>query len=211
MRPHPIALAVAVVLPLLMACDPASSGSPVPPPTQAELTAARTAWQDVYTVLTHPRCANCHPDGDAPLQTDEGTPHKWGVDRAAIAEGLECVACHKPVNSEDLGIADGPPGAPNWHFPPADTPMVFRGRDSATLCHQLHDRGATGGRDLDDLLVHVANEALVLWAWNPGGDRTPPPVSHDDFLDAFAIWVQGGGACPDDEAVDAGETVASVE
>ena len=32
-----------------------------------------SAFQDVYEVLQHPRCLNCHPSGDAPLQTDAST------------------------------------------------------------------------------------------------------------------------------------------
>lgn len=193
MKPLTLAAALAVAL---CACETEEPDSPVQPSARS-IVAARAAWDDVYSVLTHPRCMNCHPAGDAPLQTDEGTPHKWGVDRAAIAAGLECTQCHKDGNSD--GPPDfSPPGAPNWHFPSAETPMVFEGRSPAALCAQLHDREATGGRDLDGLLEHVNNESLVLWAWDPGGDRTTPPLSHDAFLEAFAVWVQGGGACPEE-------------
>lgn len=201
MRP---VIAVALVLSAsLTACDAEDPASPIPPPTTQEIAAARDAWSDVYSVLTHPRCMNCHPSGDAPLQTDDSTVHKWGVNRDAIADGLQCNACHQAENAEAYGLAEGPPGAPNWHFPPADTPMIFQGRDPAALCAQFHDEQATGGRDLDALLEHVNNESLVLWAWNPGGDRTTPPLTHDAFLEAFAIWVRGGGACPEDPAMAA--------
>ena len=191
MHPH-IALALFVASAAL-ACDPRATGSPVPPPTHEEIAAARVAWDDVYDVLTHPRCMNCHPDGDAPLQTDASTPHRWGIDRDAIERGLECSSCHQAGNTPG-----GPPGAPTWHFPSAETPMIFQGRDSPTLCAQLNDPRATGGRDLDALLTHVATEPLVQWAWDPGDDRTTPPMTRDAFLDAFAIWVQGDGACPDE-------------
>lgn len=187
MRPAIIALAA-----LLTACAAEDPQAPIPPPTTQEINAAREAWGDVYAVLTHPRCMNCHPDGDAPLQNDASTVHTFGVNRDAIADGLQCTACHQATNTPG-----GPPGAPNWHFPSADTPMIFQGRDAATLCAQFHDPEATGGRDLDGLLEHVNNESLVLWAWDPGNDRSTPPLSHDEFLDAFATWVQGGGACPD--------------
>jgi hypothetical protein len=35
--------------------------------------AAIAAWQTIDAVLQHPRCLNCHPAGDAPLQGDRGT------------------------------------------------------------------------------------------------------------------------------------------
>ena len=38
------------------------------PPTSPE--AGKKAFLDVARVLQSPRCMNCHPVGDAPLQTD---------------------------------------------------------------------------------------------------------------------------------------------
>jgi hypothetical protein len=74
--------------------------------------------------------------------------------------------------------------------------MVFQGKSPTALCEQLKDPAQTGGRDLPTLLHHVASDALVLWAWSPGGRRTPPPVPHAAFVDAFTTWVASGGACP---------------
>lgn len=176
------------------------------PATAEQRAAAQAAWGEVYRVLSHPRCMNCHPDGDAPLQTDLSTPHTFGVNRAAIADGLECSNCHQDVNSDALGVTGGPPGAPNWGFPPADTPMIFQGRTPVELCWQFHDTQATGGRDLAALLEHVSHESLVTWAWNPGGDRSTPPISQSAFVDAFATWVEGDGECPDeDDGAQTGE------
>ena len=37
---------------------------------------------------------------------------------------------------------------------------------------------------------------LVLWGWNPGGERTPVHVPHDEFVAKFRQWADAGGPCP---------------
>jgi hypothetical protein len=176
----------------------AASAAPAtrPPPTPEQVAAARRAFPVVARVLLSPRCSNCHPAGDAPLQGDAQRPHRMNITRLSASSGLACSACHQERNSERVGVFGGPPGAPHWDLPPEETPMVFEGRSAGDLCRQLHDRAATGDRDLDALLHHVETDALVLWAWEPGGRRTQPPVSHARFAAAFRAWVDGGGACP---------------
>jgi hypothetical protein len=65
----------------------------------------------------------------------------------------------------------------------------------------LKDKRRNGNRELADTLHHVATEPLVLWSWNPGerpnGEtRTPPSVSHGDFVLAFCAWMSDGAPCP---------------
>jgi hypothetical protein len=158
--------------------------------------AGRRAFADVYAVLESPRCRNCHPAGERPLQGDARLPHKMNISRASSALGLECSACHQTRNSEALGIAGGPPGAPGWGLPPLATPMVFEGKTVRALCEQLKDPDRTGGRNLAALLAHVSDDPLVLWAWSPGGRRTVPPRSHESFVAAFRTWVASEGSCP---------------
>lgn len=129
------------------------------------------AFVEVAKVLQSPRCMNCHPAGDRPLQTDASTPHKMNVSRTGEAAGLECATCHREKNSEALGVPGGPPGAPNWHLPPRDMPMVFEGLTAARLCAQLKDPNRNGHKTLAQLLHHVSEDPLVLWGWNPGGNR----------------------------------------
>jgi hypothetical protein len=74
--------------------------------------------------------------------------------------------------------------------------MVFQGRSPAELCRQLKDPKQNGGLTLDRLVHHVSTDPLVLWAWNPGEGRTPPPLSHDEFAAAVKEWLDAGGACP---------------
>jgi hypothetical protein len=156
----------------------------------------KKAFVTVAAVLRSPRCMNCHPARDAPLQTDSSRPHAMNISRASEAAGLPCRACHENQNSERFGIPGGPPGAPHWGLPPKETPMIFQGRSTGALCAQLKDPEQNGHRSLDALLEHVDHDPLVLWGWQPGGARTRPPFSHDDFVAAFRIWVRSDGACP---------------
>ncbi|HEX4417242.1 MAG TPA: hypothetical protein VH165_05045 [Kofleriaceae bacterium] len=158
--------------------------------------AGKRAFAEIARVLQSPRCQNCHPAGNAPLQGDVGKPHAMNISRGSIAAGVPCTACHQTRNSEAIGIAGGPPGAPNWGLPPAEIPMVFEGKTTTALCEQLKDPARNNHRTLAMLLDHVTHDPLVLWGWSPGGKRTTPPLTHDAFVVAFTTWVDSGGACP---------------
>lgn len=155
-----------------------------------------SAFQDVYEVLQHPRCLNCHPTGDAPLQTDDSIPHAMNITRASTDAGLECATCHQTQNSEAYGVKGGPPGAPNWHLPEKEMPLIFEDRTVVELCIQLKDPAQNGHKTLDQLYLHVAHDPLVLWGWYPGGDRTEPPLPHEKFARQFKTWVDAGAPCP---------------
>jgi hypothetical protein len=167
------------------------------PPDAAKVEAGKKAFVQVAKVLQSPRCMNCHPVGDRPLQTDQSKPHAQNISRLSIASGLACTTCHQDRNSESLGIAGGPPGAPKWGLPPAETPMVFQGRTVAALCAQIKDPEQNGHRTLAQLLDHVAHDPLVGWGWNPGGKRTLPPLTRAQTVAAMTTWVDSGGACPE--------------
>ena len=153
------------------------------------------AFMDVYRVLMHPRCLNCHPSGDAPLQYDDSRPHTMNVTRASAEAGLQCATCHQTQNSEVYGVEDGPPGAPNWHLPEAEMPLIFEGRSVEELCAQLKDPAQNGLKTLEQLYAHVAYDPLVLWGWEPGGSRSTPPLKHAEFTQQFRVWVDAGGPC----------------
>lgn len=172
---------------------PGPGARPSAKPTPEEIEAGRAAFDDVARVLLSPRCRNCHPAGDAPLHGDAGVPHAMNISRRSAEAGLACTACHRERNS---AIPGAPPGAPNWHLPGRETPMVFEGHTPASLCKQLRDPAATGGRDLDDLVEHVEHDPFVLWGWQPGPGRSTPPISHADFVAATARWAAAGGPCP---------------
>ena len=174
----------------------APAPSAAPPPSADVIAAGQRGFVEVARVLQSPRCQNCHPAGDAPLQTDRGRPHAMNISRRSVAAGLPCRACHQERNADAIGVVGGPPGAPHWGLPPRDTPMVFQGKSLAALCAQLRDPARNGQRSLADLLEHVTHDPLVLWGWSPGGGRSLPPLAHAAFVAAFQAWVASNGACP---------------
>jgi hypothetical protein len=189
---HALALAsVACAAALLAAAARGRAQAPAPPPPPTA--AAERDFSVVADVLRSPRCRNCHPAGDAPLQGDRGTPHAMNVTRRSPDVGLPCATCHRAANAPMPG---GPPGVEGWRLPPADVPMVFEGRSPRELCLQLKDPAKTGGRSLADVRDHVATDHLVLWGWHPGPGRSTPPVSHEALVAAFDRWLRAGAPCP---------------
>ena len=163
----------------------------------AKLSRARAAWGVVYEVLQHPRCLNCHPAGDAPLQGDESVPHAQNVRRGPDGQGLfamRCATCHQTTNGPD---AHQPPGAPRWQLPRASMPLVFEGLSSRDLCRQLQDPARNGGKKMGEVFHHVAEDELVLWGWEPGPGRAPVPISHAAFVSAMKTWIDAGCGCPE--------------
>jgi mono/diheme cytochrome c family protein len=158
--------------------------------------ASRQAFLQIYKVFTSPRCQNCHPPGDAPLQGDDSHVHLQNVKRGKDGHGvygMRCGTCHQ---SSNLAGANMPPGNPKWSLPAPEHKMVFVGRTPAELCRQLKDSKQTGGRSLKQVLKHISSDDLVGWAWDPGTARTPPPLSRADTVAQVKIWIDGGAACP---------------
>ena len=159
--------------------------------------ASQQAFMAVYKVLMSPRCMNCHPSGDIPLQGDDSHLHTQGVQRGEDGKGLyalKCANCHQMNNTPGLNM---PPGNPNWHLPPADMRMVFQGKSPQELAAQLKDPARNGHKTLQQLITHVSSDPLVLWGWNPGDGRTKPPMAHDEFARQFKDWVTKGAVVPD--------------
>ena len=159
--------------------------------------ASQAAFQKVYRVLTSPRCQNCHPAGDTPLQGDDSHVHLQNVKRGKDghgAYGMRCDTCHQATNLLEMHM---PPGNPKWSLPTPEHRMVFVGRRAGELCRQIKDPKQNGGRSLDQIFHHIADDDLVGWGWNPGEGRTVPPLSRPDTVAQLKIWIDGGGACPD--------------
>ena len=168
-------------------------------PRQKSDAEAVAAFETVRQVLQHPRCQNCHIPGDAPLQYDAGLVHALGVVRGPEghgAPGLPCASCHGTANSPASYGTRAPPGAPHWALPPPEQKMAWIGLSPPALCATIQDKQANGGRDLAALLTHVSSDELVLWGWDPGGDRAPVPVAHAEFVAKFKQWADAGGPCP---------------
>ena len=172
-----------------------SAAAPANPKPDAA--ASREAFLQVYKVLISPRCQNCHPAGDAPLQGDDSHVHLQNVKRGKDGHGvygMRCDTCHQTAN---LPGEHMPPGNPKWGLPPAEHKMVFVGRSPAELCGQLKDPKQNGGRSLQALFEHVAFDDLVGWGWDPGQGRTLPPLSRADTSAQMKTWIEGGAACPE--------------
>jgi len=165
-------------------------------PAEATPEAGKKAFLEVARVLQSPRCMNCHPAGDAPLQGDRSKPHGMNITRASVEAGVACNTCHQERNSEAVGVRGGPPGAPHWGLPAKEMPLVFQGLTPSQLCEQLKDPARNGKRDAQALLEHVDHDPLVLWGWQPGGRRTTPPLSHEAFVAAWKVWMAAGSVCP---------------
>jgi len=159
--------------------------------------ASKKAFLQAYRVLMHPRCMNCHPVGDQPLQGDDSHIHTQGVKRGQDGKGLyalKCSNCHQPQNTPGLHM---PPGNPNWHLPPADMKMVFQGKTPRQLAAQLLNQNENGHKSIEQLIEHVTSDKLVLGGWNPGDGRTLPPLTHAEFAKQFKLWIDKGAYLPD--------------
>jgi hypothetical protein len=154
---------------------------------------ASALFGEAARVLLHPRCVNCHVQGDSPAQGMRLARHEPPVlrgeeDRGVV--GMECGGCHQDRNLELSRV----PGAPDWRLPPQA--MAWVGRSPDALCEQLKDRERNGGRTLAEVVDHVGHDAFVAWGWAPGADREPAPGSQAELAAILAAWVDNGGACP---------------
>ena len=167
------------------------------PPSAAQVAASAEAWGVIYGVLQHPRCLNCHPVGNAPLQGDDSHPHAQDVRRGADGtgvHGMRCDTCHQERN---LDAPHLPPGAPHWHLPRPEMPLVFEGVGPRALAEQMRDPARNGGRTPEQLFEHMSSDALVLWGWDPGPGRAPVSTPHADLVIALRTWIDGGCAAPE--------------
>lgn len=153
-------------------------------------------FNEMGKVIQHPRCMNCHPRTDRPLQY-EGIPHMPPVSRGPDGHGvpgLECDTCHGPANVAFTGSEGSIPGNPNWHLAPRE--MAWEGKSLGQICTQLKDRRRNGGKSLAELQQHNAEDSLVGWGWNPGSGRSPAPGTQKQFGELTQAWIEAGAACP---------------
>src|SRR5687768_18081157 len=132
--------------------------------------AGLAAWRQVYTVLTHQRCINCHTATNYPQQGDDRHRHFANVVRGPEGRGvpgLHCATCHQEANADSTGA----PGSHNWHLAPLS--MAWQDQNdkplsSAAICRAVIDRRKNHNMDGRALLKHNAEDTLVGWAWEPG-------------------------------------------
>ena len=176
-----------ILAPFVVVLLAASSGGEAPPPA-----APSSPFDPIASVVMHPRCINCHQD-ESPRQTDARIVHRPLVVRGKDGHGaptLPCQSCHQATNTADGFV----PGVATWHLAPLS--MLWEGRSKQQICEQMKDPARNGGRRTGkEIIEHMKVDPLVLWAWTPGAGRTPPPLSHEKFVEALDAWVRAGMPC----------------
>ena len=180
----------------------ATTGQPLKSPAEFSGIADQRArslaiFGEVGKVLTHPRCMNCHPAGDQPLQGADHrlhfpTAHRAGPDFVGDA----CSTCHTDRNFTLHVVApfQSIPGHPRWGLAPRE--MAWQGKSLGEICRQIKDKSRNGGRDLALLQEHIAKDDLVAWGWSPGAGREPAPGSQELAGRLVQAWIDSGADCP---------------
>jgi len=160
---------------------------------------SRALFNEIAKVVTHPRCMNCHPAGNHPLQGDDRHEHLPPVPRGDAGlgvAGLNCATCHTERNFTLVGTATykSIPGHPRWQLAPIE--MAWEGKSVSQICQQLKDPARNGGRTLALLHEHFAKDDLVAWGWAPGEGREPAPGSQQQLGELAQAWIDSGAQCP---------------
>jgi hypothetical protein len=158
---------------------------------------SRMIFLELGKVLTHPRCLNCHPAGNQPLQGPHQKIHYPQARRAGPdVFAAECSACHSDRNFRVPAPTSfqSIPGHPRWDLAPLS--MAWQGKSLGEICHQLKDKDRNGGRDLALLHEHIAKDDLVAWGWEPGLGREPAPGTQEVAGQLAQAWIDNGAECP---------------
>ena len=173
-------------------------------PAQAlPLDEALAAWEKVYEVFSHPRCANCHvPEDNRPrwsgpsygLADGEWKYHGMNINGGESRIGIETIPCMTCHGQSNVDTPHGPPGAPVWALAPVE--MVWWQKSSQEICEQIKDPARNGNRTLQDVADHIDHDALVHWGWDPGPGREPAPYSVQEVVAFLNSWAASGAPCP---------------
>ena len=164
------------------------------------------AWDRIYEVTSHPRCANCHPgESDRPMWSGPsyGTTRQHGMNIQAGesrigAEYVLCSTCHTTKREDWENANTVPHAAPRvaaqWQLAPVEA--AWFGKSSIEICEQLRDPDRNGDRDVLALAAHLDHDKILHWAWNPGGGREPAPYSLQDHVNDILAWGVADFPCP---------------
>jgi hypothetical protein len=163
------------------------------------------AWNSIHTVLTHPRCLNCHVGSDnVPLWGTTEAPERIhgmeinaGVSRIG-AETMSCNACHQTSTRPNRVPHAAPHTGMDWQLAPVE--FQWTDRTSAEICAQMRDPDRNGGRDASGLIEHILHDAeligFIRWSFDPGAGRDPALGSLQAHLEDMAMWTAAGMPCP---------------
>ena len=162
---------------------------------------SRALFAEAAKVLTSPRCTNCHPAGDHPLQGDDHHRHDPPVERGASGDGIPgapCAACHTSRTVDLFPGAVAPfrsiPGHPRWELAPRE--MAWEGKSVGGICRQLKDTKRNSGHELAVIHDHLATDDLVAYGWHPGAGRAPAPGTQQELGEIIQGWIDSGAECP---------------
>ena len=161
---------------------------------------SRALFGEIAKVLTHPRCMNCHPAGEHPLQgadRHEHMPPAWRGDGGTGIAGALCSSCHTEKNFTLVGTGatyKSIPGHPRWGLAPLE--MAWEGKSVGQICEQIKDQNRNGGRTLAQLHEHLAQDDLVAWGWSPGEGREAAPGTQAQLGELAKAWIDSGAECP---------------
>ncbi len=163
------------------------------------------AWERVYEVASHPRCANCHVgSSDQPMWSGPSygktRPHGMNVRAGESRMGVEfvpCLTCHAETNSSNDAPHMAPQVGTQWALAPVEADWF--GKSSQEVCNQLRTPDLNGERNVLDIAAHLDHDVILHWAWSPGGDREAAPYSLQEHVDDILLWGVAGAPCPGDE------------
>jgi hypothetical protein len=158
---------------------------------------SKAIFAEVGKLITHPRCMNCHPAGDQPLQGNDHHEHRPRVFRSDGNHfATNCAQCHtdQNVTLHEAASYQSIPGNPRWGVAPLS--MAWQYKSLGDICRQLKDVERNGGRSLSLLQEHVATDDLVGWAWSPGAGREPAPGTQEEAGKLVQAWIDTGAECP---------------
>jgi hypothetical protein len=156
---------------------------------------AAAAFEAIVPVLRHQRCMNCHSVGDFPRQGNDSHRHTMDIRRGPDGHGVNAVKCSTCHQDHNLVGFNMPPGAPGWHLPSPDMPMIWEGLSDRQLCELFKDPNQNGHRNVEQIVEHMSTP-LVLWGWHPGEGRSAVPMPEREFLRDVKEWAANGAACP---------------
>lgn len=197
--------ALGTALTLVFMTMPALAEIDLTLPATATRTEGLAAWDRIYEVASHPRCANCHVGpSDVPMWSGPGygktRPHGMNVRAGESRIGVEtipCATCHVTDTAGRGNPAphEAPRVAARWRLAPVEAHWF--GQSSGTICRQLRDPERNGGRDVTDLAAYLDHDVILHWAWAPGPGRAPAPYSLQAHVTDLLTWGVAEFPCPD--------------
>ena len=202
-----VMLAAVLLSPAFAAADTAADRTLKSPSAFASIAdkteRSRAIFGEIGKLVTHPRCMNCHPAGEHPLQGEdqhEHMPPVWRGENGHLA--TNCAGCHTDQNMtlHEAASYKSIPGNPRWSLAPLS--MAWQNKSLGEICRQLKDVTRNGGRDLAMLQEHIAKDGgLISWhpsshRWDPGEGREPAPGNQQAAGQLVQAWIDSGAECP---------------